>query len=98
MAPLTWRGTWSVLSRPRSNRRYTALILPVVIAALVAVPLLLLLGELLTPSVEVWEQLWATTLPRMIGNTLFLLVAVGLGTSTIGEHHRGFTGMAGDRL
>ncbi|HUN08621.1 MAG TPA: iron ABC transporter permease [Aggregatilineales bacterium] len=84
MAPLTWRGTWSVLSRPRSNRRYTALILPVVIAALVAVPLLLLLGELLTPSVEVWEQLWATTLPRMIGNTLFLLVAVGLGTSTIG--------------
>lgn len=58
--------------------------LPVLVATLVALPIVLLLAELLTPSTEVWEHLWATALPRMLLNTAFLLLAVGFGTCLIG--------------
>lgn len=67
----------------RRERRWV-LALPLAIAGLVSLPIALLLGELLTPSVEIWSHLWQTTLPRMLGNTAFLLFAVGLGTTVLG--------------
>jgi iron(III) transport system permease protein len=75
MTPFTKR-----LLHPRSGYYVVSML----IAVLVALPLLLLLGELLTPSVDLWTHWWQTTLPRMIGNTLFLMVGVALGTGVIG--------------
>ncbi|MCU0498447.1 MAG: iron ABC transporter permease [Anaerolineae bacterium] len=62
----------------------TQLILPLLVACLVAIPVGFLAFQLLIPRWEIWQQLWETTLPRMLGNTLFLLVVVGIGTFTIG--------------
>jgi iron(III) transport system permease protein len=58
--------------------------LPLVVAALVALPILFLAAQLLSPNLDIWAQLWRTSLPRMLGNTLFLLVSVGTGTFIIG--------------
>lgn len=58
--------------------------LPLLVAGLVALPILFLAGQMLTPNLDVWAQLWRTSLPRMLVNTLFLLVAVGAGTLVIG--------------
>jgi iron(III) transport system permease protein len=55
-----------------------------VVAALVSMPILFLAGQLLAPNLEIWEQLWRTSLPRMLGNTVFLLVIVGAGTFLLG--------------
>lgn len=68
---------------PGRDRRW-ALAFPVLIAGLVSLPIALLLAELLTPSVDTWVHLWQTTLPRMLGNTAFLLFAVGVGTTVLG--------------
>lgn len=58
--------------------------LPLLIAALIVLPVALLLTELLTPNVELWRRLWQTSLPAMIGNTLRLVAGVGLGTFLVG--------------
>lgn len=39
---------------------------------------------ILTPSVEVWDQLWETRLPAMITSTVGLLALVGLGSLVLG--------------
>jgi len=56
----------------------------VAVAALVTLPIVALLAELLTPSVAIWTHLWSTILPRMMANTVFLLFAVGFGTTVLG--------------
>ncbi|MCL0080031.1 ABC transporter permease subunit [Dehalococcoidia bacterium] len=58
--------------------------LPLMIAGLMILPVAVVLSALLTPTHSVWEHLWATILPEMIGNTLVLLLGVGLGTLILG--------------
>lgn len=72
----------------RSVRLGGRLIIPLIVAGLVVLPILNLLSALLSPSFEMWERLWASILPRMLGNTLVLLGGVGALTLIIG------TGMA----
>ncbi len=59
--------------------------LPVAVAVAVVAPVVLLLLQLLDPTVDIWTQLWNTTLPSMIRNTFFLMVGVGLITFVIGS-------------
>ncbi len=53
-------------------------------AGVLAVPVLVVLGSVLTPSGETWSHLVATVLPEYIGNTLWLLLGVGIGVTVIG--------------
>ncbi len=54
------------------------------IALFVAAPIVLVGVGLLRPDIDLWAQLWNTILPRMIANTLLLMVGVGLGTAALG--------------
>jgi iron(III) transport system permease protein len=56
----------------------------VVIAALIAAPVLVVLSSVLTPAGEVWRHLAATLLPEYIGNSLWLMLGVGSGTLLVG--------------
>ena len=54
------------------------------IAALVALPLLGVASSLFTSQAELWRHLADTQLLAIFGNTVVLLVVVGLGTALIG--------------
>ncbi len=54
------------------------------VAWLVAIPVLLVGASLARPSVDVWRHLWATQLPELIGNTLALIVGVGVAVAVLG--------------
>ncbi|MGG6293858.1 ABC transporter permease [Leptolyngbya sp. AN02str] len=54
------------------------------IALLIASPVLVVLMSLFTPSAEVWQHLVETVLWRYIGNSLALMMGVGIGVITIG--------------
>lgn len=74
-------------SRLESRRRparplWTATVL--LVAGLVASPVLLVLAGVATPTVEVWARLWETRLPEMLATTFGLLLAVGVGTLILG--------------
>lgn len=69
--------------RPRLQRGLPALPL-VIVGGLVALPGVVVLSALLTPTVAVWAHLGATLLPEMVGNTVVLLLGVGLGTLVLG--------------
>lgn len=72
-------------SKHRRRRRAVPLpVLTLLLAALVILPVAVVLWALLTPTPKVWEHLWATLLPEMIGNTIVLLLGVGLGTLLLG--------------
>ena len=64
--------------------RWKSLILPLLIAVLVVLPLGGLVIRIFNPTVELWEKLWATTLPTMLVNTVVLMAGVGAGTFVIG--------------
>lgn len=51
---------------------------------IIALPLVTVLVELLTPASDVWAHLASTVLPEYVGNTLFLLLIAGIGTAIIG--------------
>ena len=55
-----------------------------VIAALVALPVVVVAASLFVPSGDVWSHLASTVLWRYVGNTLLLVAGVGLGTVVIG--------------
>ncbi|WP_193142041.1 iron ABC transporter permease [Meridianimarinicoccus sp. MJW13] len=55
-----------------------------VVAAVVAAPLIAVGWLALTPGNGIWMHLWSTTLPRYLSNTLFLMIAVGLTTAVTG--------------
>lgn len=57
---------------------------PIVVAALVAFPVLVVLANIFVPTGDVWQHLADTVLWRYISNTLWLAVGVGLGTLIIG--------------
>lgn len=55
-----------------------------VIAALVLLPLISVFWLALHPSENIWPHLMATTLPRYLGNSLFLMIGTGLLAGSIG--------------
>lgn len=61
---------------------WTALLLGA--ALIVALPVLVVLSHIVMPVDEVWQHLASTVLPRYLGNTLFLVISVGLGTLILG--------------
>lgn len=54
------------------------------IAAVVLLPILSVFWIALHPSDNIWPHLMATTLPRYFGNSLFLMVGVGLMSAVVG--------------
>jgi iron(III) transport system permease protein len=56
----------------------------VLVAVLVAVPVLVVTGHLLLPAREVWSHLTATVLPRYVTGSLTLMLGVGAGTLLLG--------------
>ncbi len=55
-----------------------------IVAGLVAVPVVVVMASLLAPSVEVWRHLASTVLSGYVTNTLMLMIGVGAGTLLIG--------------
>ncbi len=56
----------------------------VLVAALVAIPILTVIGLALSPEENIWQHLVSTVLPRYVRTTLGLMVGVGIGTFIIG--------------
>ncbi|MFU8877172.1 MAG: ABC transporter permease, partial [Wenzhouxiangellaceae bacterium] len=54
------------------------------VAGLVALPVVVVLVQVLLPSPEVWSHLVETVLPRYVLNTFGLILGVGIGTLVIG--------------
>ena len=55
-----------------------------VIAAIVALPILTVLGAAFSPTENIWPHLWETVLPGYIISTLELMTGVAAGTILIG--------------
>ncbi|MFO7859229.1 MAG: iron ABC transporter permease [Ectothiorhodospiraceae bacterium] len=55
-----------------------------VIAGLVALPILTVAAHILLPAGDAWDHLAATVLPRYMSNTLALMIGVGTGVTLIG--------------
>lgn len=66
----------------RAGRGWTGLTLAV--AALIALPIVVVLLHVLVPAGDVWRHLFQTVLSRYVGNTLSLMVGVGIGVTLIG--------------
>ncbi|MEM6282887.1 MAG: iron ABC transporter permease [Chloroflexota bacterium] len=64
---------------------WTSLILPLLITVAILIPIGLLAVEILTPTVDLWQRMWSTFLPRVIWNTLRLVLGVGVGTLVVGS-------------
>ncbi len=54
------------------------------IAAIVAVPLVVVLASWRQPARDVWHHLWQTQLAELLWNTLLLAAGVGAGTLVVG--------------
>ena len=54
------------------------------LTALVAAPVVVVLGSLAVPTGEVWQHLSSTVLPRYVANSLWLVLGVGVGTLLVG--------------
>ncbi|WP_416140796.1 ABC transporter permease [Halomonas sp. HK25] len=66
----------------RRLSRWTLFMLAV--AAVVALPVVVVLTHIFMPTEGVWQHLASTVLGRYLGNTFFLAITVGLGTMVIG--------------
>jgi len=53
-------------------------------AALLSVPVLVVVGHLLVPATDVWGHLAATVLPDYVRNSLLLMAGVGAGAAVLG--------------
>jgi iron(III) transport system permease protein len=54
------------------------------VALLVATPLLVVVSSIVTPSGDIWRHLWQTQLLELLGNTLALIIGVGIGVTVMG--------------
>ncbi len=54
------------------------------IAALILVPLAVILSSLLAPEREIWSHLLENVLPGLLANTAWLVLGVGLGVTLLG--------------
>ena len=59
-------------------------VITLVIVGVILLPVVLVGAGVLTPSTEVWRQLWDTRLPGMVLTTVGLLIAVAGGTLVLG--------------
>lgn len=81
------RRHWSVSAalRPHAGRGVRALaIAAVLIALLIATPIIGVLGTLLAPQADASANLVATVLPRYVASTALLVLLVGVGSAVIG--------------
>ena len=60
-----------------AQRRWYPLVFTV--AALVLLPLSVLLLSWQSVDLQIWSHLWDTQMPRLLGNTLTLILGVGAG-------------------
>ncbi|WP_416310999.1 ABC transporter permease [Pseudomonas sp. W03] len=65
----------------RVNRWY---LITFLVAALVLLPISVLLLSWAEIDREIWAHLWDTQLPRLLGNTLLLVFGVGVGVTVLG--------------
>ncbi|AHB58963.1 ABC transporter permease [Pseudomonas aeruginosa] len=65
-------------------RRWYPITFTFTVAALVLLPLSVLLLSWLEIDREIWSHLWDTQLPRLLGNTLTLVLGVGIGVTLLG--------------
>lgn len=79
-APLSSMRT-SLAHHPAQRRWYFPVLL---IAALVLLPLSVLFLSWQSVDMEIWSHLWATQMPRLLGNTVTLVIGVGIGVTLIG--------------
>jgi iron(III) transport system permease protein len=56
----------------------------ILVAALVAIPIVTVIGLAFSPEENIWPHLASTVLPRYVTTTLALMVGVGIGTLFIG--------------
>ncbi|GAB4178506.1 MAG: iron ABC transporter permease [Thalassobaculales bacterium] len=75
-APAPTPATLPDVERRLSGWSVTALLL----AGLIAAPVLVVAAALLQPFDQVWGHLWRTTLPGMLANTALLLAGTAAGT------------------
>lgn len=83
LLPLThlhWKS-WTIGSLAR---RWSSLILPLIVAIAVILPIVDLSRQILHPDEARWQHWWETSLPPMIENTLRLVFGVGIGTFGLG--------------
>ena len=78
-----------VTLRPTRRRRLRALLDPwsigaALIAVIVLAPILSVFWTALSPKEPIWAHLVSTTLPRYLGNSLMLMLSVGLVTGIVG--------------
>ena len=66
------------MAHPAQRRWYP---LVFAIAALVLLPLSVLLLSWQTIDHQIWSHLWDTQMPRLLGNTLTLVLGVGIWVS-----------------
>jgi len=95
-APSIWRTPSDSQQRtkPQSRlRRQTSMLLPVLIAIIILLPVGYLVRELLTPNIDLWQQMWDTFLPNMVENTIILTVGVGVGSLVLGVSFAWLTSM-----
>ncbi len=69
------------MAHPAQRRWYP---IAFAIAALVLLPLSVLVLSWHTVDREIWAHLWDTQLPRLLGNTLVLVLGVGCGVTVLG--------------
>jgi len=65
-----------------AQRRWYPLVFA--IAALVLLPLSVLFFSWQTIDQQIWSHLWDTQMPRLLGNTLTLVLGVGVGVTLLG--------------
>lgn len=56
----------------------------ILIAALVSIPVLVVVGYVFVPAGDIWSHLASTVLPRYVTNSLILMAGVGIGALVIG--------------
>lgn len=66
-------------------------LLPFLVAALVLVPIGVVVSSLFTPADDVWQHIVETTLPRLLVNTFWLALGVVSGTVLLGVSLAWFT-------
>lgn len=77
--------TGRVVRRPRGTGLLSGWsVVVTLLALLLAAPVLVVLGSVLTPTGDVWSHLASTVLPRYVRNSLWLLLGVGIGSTVIG--------------
>lgn len=59
-------------------------VLVLIVALLVAAPILVVVASVATPTGEIWSHLASTVLPDYVRNSLALMVGVGFGTLLLG--------------